>query len=66
MSFLVHQGWLDVCCVFQELVHPVKQFFNWVEGFVTGLVKKTTCHTSGKVTSLMTSQWYHGWVMTSY
>jgi len=24
MNFLVHQGWLDVRCVFQSLVHPVK------------------------------------------
>jgi len=32
----------------------------------TGLMKKTTYHTSGKVTSLMTSQWRHGWVMMSH
>jgi len=32
-EFPVHQGWLDVCWVFQSLVHPMKQFFNLVEGF---------------------------------
>ena len=38
----------------------ISQHIEW------GLVKKTTYHTSVKVTSLMTSQWCHGWMVTSH
>jgi len=35
VSFLFYQVWLDVCCVFQPLMHQVKQCFHWVEGLWT-------------------------------
>jgi len=28
MSLLVHQRWLDVCCLFQPHVHSVKHLFS--------------------------------------
>jgi len=30
MSFLFYQDWLDVCCIGQPLVHPVKRAFSLI------------------------------------
>jgi len=62
----LHLQWLDDWQITTLSSSTVERSRTVITIIFSGLVKKNTYHTSGKVTSLMTSQWRHGWVMTSH